>query len=85
MNAPTPKAMLTSRKITSQHGGDIHHTRVLHRSAPFESRFGRMFRTLTPAEFDLNEIAALSAAMIAPPKLSRIIVTLQPALNSKQQ
>jgi hypothetical protein len=71
MNTPTPNATLTPRKATSQHGGGIRGTEVLRRSAQFEGRFGRMFRTLPPAEFDLNDIAALAAAMVASPEIIR--------------
>src|SRR5262245_58157040 len=38
------------------------------RSPQFEGRFGRMFRTLPPAQFDEADLRSLAAAMVAEPE-----------------
>jgi hypothetical protein len=56
----------------SPHGGGVRGEGGPARSAQFEGRFGRLFRTLPPAEFAPEDLQALAAqgAMSAEPELS---------------
>jgi hypothetical protein len=48
-------------RSSSSHGGGVRGERGPARSASFEGRFGRIFRTLPPAEFPAEDLEALAA------------------------
>src|SRR2546427_11445321 len=52
------------RKTTGHHG-EVRGLNLSRRSSQFEGRFGRMFRTLPPAEFDKEMLDDLGDAMTA--------------------
>src|SRR2546427_9329947 len=52
------------RKLMGRHG-EIRGLEAHGRSDQFEGRFGRMFRTLPPAQFDAGVLHDLAAAMTA--------------------
>src|SRR5207245_214049 len=52
------------RKLMGRHG-EIHGLEAQGRSDQFEGRFGRMFRTLPPAQFDAGVLHDLASAMTA--------------------
>jgi len=52
------------RKTTGHHG-EVRGLNLSRRSTQFEGRFGRMFRTLPPAQFDEDILRQLGAAMTA--------------------
>jgi Animal haem peroxidase len=52
-------------KKTQGHHGEIRGLSLSRRSTQFEGRFGRMFRTLPPAQFDEDILNKLGAAMTA--------------------
>src|ERR1700730_767375 len=54
----------TIRKTTGHHG-EVRGLNLSRRSTQFEGRFGRMFRTLPPAQFDEDILRQLGAAMTA--------------------
>jgi heme peroxidase len=66
--ATNPQAhafMAKVREAFRFHGGQPRGSDFPPESALFEGRFGRMFRTLPPAEFDENDLRALATMMIA--------------------
>ena len=52
-------------RTASGHHGSVRGADLSRRSSQFEGRFGRMFRTLAPAEFDEQDLLALGTAMTA--------------------
>ncbi|MGZ4957082.1 MAG: hypothetical protein ACXV8Q_18435, partial [Methylobacter sp.] len=58
-----------NNKSKAGHGGGIRGSDVQDRSSQFEGRFGRMFRTLPPADFDIADLHMLAKAMIADPEI----------------
>src|SRR6266571_550621 len=55
------------RKTTGHHG-EVRGLSLSRRSSQFEGRFGRMFRTLPPAQFDEQMLRKLADAMSAEPE-----------------
>lgn len=47
--------------MTNAHGGGVRGAILPRRSPQFEGRFGRLFRALPPAEFELRDLEALAA------------------------
>ena len=66
------QSIMLGRKpaVSGAHGGGLRGAILPRRSAQFEGRFGRMFRTLQPAEFALGDLEKLAAegAMSAEPE-----------------
>jgi hypothetical protein len=58
-----PQSVLLGTKpaLTSAHGGGVRGAVLPRRSPQFEGRFGRMFRTLPPADFELADLELLAA------------------------
>ena len=52
----------------SQHGGGVRGDSLDRRSSSFEGRFGRMFRSLPPAEWPKQALVDLGQAMTAEPE-----------------
>src|ERR1700724_3814908 len=57
--------LVRSPQVTTGHHGQIRGLDPTPRSTQFEGRFGRMFRTLPPAEFNEEILVKLGAAMTA--------------------
>ncbi len=55
------------QKRTHRFHGNVRGADTPHLSDSLEGRFGRMFRTLPPATFTPEALAALGAAMVSPP------------------
>lgn len=51
-----------------RHHGEVRGAEDARRSQQFEGRFGRLFRSLPPASFSQEALAALGAAMTSPPE-----------------
>jgi hypothetical protein len=60
MNAQSA-ALGAKPAMTKAHGGGVRGAVLSRRSPQFEGRFGRMFRALPPAEFDIADLQALAA------------------------
>lgn len=69
MNSQTV-ALGAKPPLVNAHGGGVRGAVLPRRSPQFEGRFGRMFRALPPADFDLDDLRALAAEgrMTSPPE-----------------
>ena len=63
-----PISSATKKPSASSHGGGVRGADLSRRSSQFEGRFGRMFRTLPPAEWRAEDLRKLGEAMTSQPE-----------------
>ena len=64
-------AIISSKKPhPAAHGGGVRGDNSTARSSIFEGRFGRMFRSLPPAQWPKSALMELGLKMTSPPELS---------------